>query len=111
MALHHAESGEIVDVRPLGEKLKHEVPITLVKTPLLQVFRYVLLEGKEFAEHKVQGGITVQCLEGAIEFTSHERTQLLQAGELVYLAGDVPHALKGVEDSSVLVTIVSSKQA
>ena len=111
MALHHAESGEIVDVRPLGEKLKQEIPVTLVKTAHLQVFRYVLLKGKEFAEHKVRDGITVQCLEGVVEFSSHERTQILRAGELVYLAGDVPHALKGIEDASVLVTIASGKQA
>ena len=111
MSLHHAASGEIVDVRPLGKKLKQEIPITLVKTPRLQVFRYVLLAGKEFAEHKVSGGITIQCLEGALELTSHGRTQMLRTGELVYLAGDVPHALKGVEDASVLVTIVSTKQA
>ena len=110
MALHHAASGEIVDVRPLGEKLKQCIPITLVKTSHLQVFRYVLLVGKEFAEHKVSGGITVQCLEGVVEFTSHERKQILRTGELVYLAGDVPHALKGIEDASVLVTIVSNKQ-
>ncbi len=109
MALHHAASGEIVDVRPLGDKLKQEIPVTLVKNPHIQVFRYVLLKGKEFAEHKVRDGITVQCLEGVVEFTSHERTQTLRAGELVYLAGDVPHALKGVEDASVLVTIVSGK--
>ena len=110
MALHHAASGEIVDVRPLGEKLKQSVPVTLVKTSRLQVFRYVLLKGKEFAEHKVSGGITVQCLEGVVEFISHDRKQLLRAGELVHLDGDVPHALKGIEDASVLVTIVSSKQ-
>ena len=54
---------------------------------------------------------TVQCLEGVVEFTSHDRKQILHVGELVYLAGDVPHALKGVEDASVLVTIVSTKQA
>ncbi|WEN14530.1 hypothetical protein PY254_15040 [Rhodanobacter sp. AS-Z3] len=111
MALHHAASGEIVDVRPLGEKLKQEIPVTLVKTPRLQVFRYVLLAGNAFAEHKVRDGITIQCLEGVVEFTSHERTQLLHAGELVYLGGDVPHALKGIEDASVLVTIVSGKLA
>lgn len=110
MALHHAVSGEIVDVRPLGEKLTQAIPVTLVKTARLQVFRYVLLKGKEFADHKVHGGITIQCLEGVVEFTSHDRKQILHVGELVYLAGDVPHALKGVEDASVLVTIVSTKQ-
>ena len=60
MALHHAVSGEIVDVRPLGGKLTQAIPVTLVKTARIQVFRYVLLKGKEFAGHKVHGGITVQ---------------------------------------------------
>ena len=111
MALHHAASGEIVDIRPLGNKLQQAIAVTLVKTTELQVFRYVLLKGNEFSEHKVHGGITVQCLEGVVEFTSHQRTQMLRAGEFVYLEGDVPHALKGIEDASVLVTIVSNKQA
>ena len=109
MTLHHAPSGEIIDVQPYGEKLKQKIPITLIKTPRLQVFRYVLLAGKEFAEHKVSGGITVQCLEGVVLFTAHAKTQILREGQLVFLAGDVPHALKGVEDASVLVTIVSTK--
>ena len=111
MTLHHAPSGEIIDIRPYGEKLKHEIPRTLVKTPLLQVFRYVLLAGKSFAEHKVSGGITIQCLEGVVLFTAHEKTQILRAGQLVFVAKGVPHALKGVEDGSVLVTIVSNKLA
>lgn len=109
MALHHAASGEIVDVRPLGGKLKQSISVTLVKTAHLQVFRYILLEGKEFAEHKVHGEITVQCLEGVVEFTSQGRKQILRAGEFVYLTGDDPHALKGIENASVLVTIVSHK--
>ncbi|MGA9033274.1 MAG: cupin domain-containing protein [Sulfuricaulis sp.] len=110
MALHHAAHGEIVDVRPLGKKLKQAISATLVKTDHLQVFRYILPRGEEFAEHKVHGEIMVQCLEGVIEFTSVGRKQTLRAGELVYLAGDDPHALKGMEDASVLVTIVSSRR-
>jgi quercetin dioxygenase-like cupin family protein len=111
MALHHAVSGEIVDIRPLGKKLKDSIPVTLVKTAHLQVFRYILLQGNEFAEHKVPGEITVQCLEGVVEFTSQNRKQMLQAGEFVYLTSDDPHALKGIKDASVLVTIVSNKPA
>ena len=109
MALHHAASGEIVNIRPLGKELKQAISVTLVKTAHLQVFRYILLKGKEFAEHKVHGEITVQCLEGVVEFISQGRKQTLRAGEFVYLAGDDLHALKGIEDSSILVTIVSNK--
>lgn len=109
MTLHHAPSGEVIDIQPYGDKLKQKIPITLVKTPRLQVFRYVLLAGKQFAEHKVSGGITVQCLEGVVLFTAHEKTQIMRAGQLVFVAAGVPHALKGVEDASVLVTVVSHK--
>jgi quercetin dioxygenase-like cupin family protein len=109
MALHHAEPGEIVDVRPLGAKLKQGINATLVLTDHLQVFRFILPAGEEFADHKVHGEVTVQCLEGEVEFRSHGKKQLLRAGELVYLAGDDPHALKGIQDASVLVTIFSSK--
>lgn len=107
MALHHAVPGEIVDVRPLGEKLREAASATIVKTNQLQVFRFIIPRDKVFAEHSVRGEITVQCLEGVVEFTSPGQTQLLRAGHWVYLAGNDLHALKGVEDASVLVTIVA----
>ena len=110
MALHHAEPGEIVDVRPLGAKLRDGINATLVLTDHLQVFRVILPAGAEFAEHQVHGEVIVQCLEGEVEITSHGRKQLLRPGELVYLAGDDSHALKGMRDASVLVTIVSDKK-
>ena len=109
MALHHATPGEIVDVRPLGAKLKQGINATLVLTEHLQVFRFVLPAGEEFADHKVRGEVIVQCLEGEVEFTSYGKAQLLRSGEMVYLAGDDPHALKGIQDASVLVTIFSNK--
>lgn len=111
MALHHAVPGEIVDIRPLGSKLQETVTATLLKSDHLQVFRLVLLAGKEFREHKVPGEITVQCLEGVVEFSTRDHTQQLHAGELLYLDGGDPHALKGVEDASVLVTIFLQPKA
>lgn len=105
MALHHAVPGEIVNIHPLGNKLHEAVTATLLKSKHLQVFRLILLEGKEFREHQVPGEIIVQCLEGLIEFIDSKQTQQLGPGELLYLDGGDPHALKGIKDSSVLVTI------
>jgi quercetin dioxygenase-like cupin family protein len=51
----------------------------------------------------------VQCLEGRIAFTAAGQTQELVAGQLLYLAAGAPHALKGIDDSSVLVTILLPK--
>lgn len=105
MALHHAVPGEIIDIRPLGEKLHQSVTSTLLKSEHLQVFRLILPKGKEFREHKVPGEITVQCLEGLIEFSTAEQTQQLRPGDMLYLDGGDPHAVSALEDASVLVTV------
>ena len=105
MALHHASSGELMDIRPLGEDLKHAVSKTLYKSDRLQVFRMVLLAGKTAPPHSVAGEITVQCLEGSLEFTAHGATQVMRQGDLLCLAGGITHALTAIEDTSVLVTV------
>jgi quercetin dioxygenase-like cupin family protein len=106
MALHHALSGELIDIRPLKSNLKNATTKTLYKSNHLEVFQMVLLAGKAMPEHHVTGEITVQCIEGSIEFTAAGTSQLMRAGDLMCLAGGVAHALKAVEDSSVLVTIL-----
>ena len=105
MAIPHAASGEVVDIRPLGEALQGTTTSALIKTDRLEVLRLVLPAGKEIAEHRAPGEITVQCLEGAIEFEVHGATRELRAGHMLYVAAREPHALKAIEDSSVLVTI------
>jgi len=50
--------------------------------------------------------ITIQCLEGAVKLEAHERTQILRAGNMVYLSDAEPHAVKALEDSSLLITIL-----
>ena len=42
----------------------------------------------------------------AAAFTALGRTQELGAGEMLFLPGGEEHAVKGIEDASVLVTIL-----
>jgi len=106
MAIHHASSGELINIRPLENNLKNATTTTLYKSNHLEVFRMILLAGKVMPEHQVKGEITVQCIEGRIEFTAAGTSQKMCAGDLICLAGGVVHALKAVEDSSVIVTIL-----
>lgn len=106
MAVQHAQPGEIVDLRPLGTAVATTKTATLVKTSSLELIRLVLPAGKQIAEHKVAGEITVQCLEGQVDFTAAGKTQRLSANQLLYLAGHEPHTLQAVTDASVLVTIL-----
>lgn len=68
MAIPHADYGDVIDVRPLGAALSSSSTQTLLKTDQLQVVRMVMPQGKEIAEHKAPGPITVQCLEGQNRF-------------------------------------------
>lgn len=106
MAIHHAVSAEVIDVRPLGDRLREARTHTLVKTDSLEVIRIVIPAGKHLPPHRVEGEITVQCLEGRVAFDADEKEHELSQGQMLYLAGGSTHALRGIEDASVLVTIL-----
>jgi quercetin dioxygenase-like cupin family protein len=106
MAIPHAQAGEVMDVRPLGPELVNSRTATLAKTDKLEIIRLVIPAGKDIPEHRVAGEITVQCLEGRVDFHfAAERRELLP-GQMLFLEGNMPHALHAIEDSSVLVTIL-----
>ena len=83
---------------------------TLVRTDELEVIRMVLPAVEKIPQHQAASAITVQCLEGAIEFESHGRTQLMRAGTMLFLAPAEPHALEALENSSVLVSRLARSQ-
>jgi len=104
--LPHAAPGELIDVRPLGDQLPHSSSIALVRSADLEVMRLVLPADKSTPEHHVPGEITLLCLEGTVELQAHDKTQILQAGRMVYLAGNTPYALRALENSLVLMTML-----
>lgn len=108
MSIPHAKSGEVVQL-PLGPSLGSAKTTTLVKTTDLELIRLVLPAGKVIPLHKARGEITVQCLEGRVGFTAEGKTQELTAGQLLLLTAGEPHALTGITDSSLLVTLLLPK--
>jgi quercetin dioxygenase-like cupin family protein len=108
MSIQHANSGDVVTLR-LGSELNSSKTTTLAKTTNLELIRLVLPAGKEIPPHKAPGEITVQCLEGKVAFTANGTTQEMTAGQLIFLAAGELHAVKGIEDSSLLVTILLGK--
>ena len=74
-----------------------------------QRLRKLFPAGKDIPLHKAPGEITVQCLEGRVAFTAAGQTHELAAGQLLYLTAAEPHALKAIEDSSLLVTLLLGK--
>jgi quercetin dioxygenase-like cupin family protein len=106
MALPHAQTGEVIDIRPYGSKIHEAQSIALFKFPQLEVMRLVLPAGHRMPGHKVAGAITIQCLEGEVEVDANNCVTVLRAGHLMHLKPKVEHALHALKASSLLVTIV-----
>lgn len=77
-----------------------------MKSKTLEILRLVVPAGKEIPSHEVSGEVVLQCLEGMVGIPVDGDTQVLEAGQLLYLAGHEHHAVRGIQDASILVTIL-----
>jgi quercetin dioxygenase-like cupin family protein len=109
MALHHAGAGEIVDLRPLGQDLRHAKTSAMVKTEIFEVIRLIIHAGANVPAHEVSGTIMLHCLEGRIVLGLGDTSLEMSAGQWVYLDRGVRHSVEGVEESSLLLTIVADR--
>lgn len=116
MAIHHATSGELIDIGPLGADFSEATSTTLIRSDHFEVFRLVLPAGGMVPDHKlprvcsVPSVVVIQCIEGVVEVEAHGRTQVMKSGHLLYLARGEPHALKAIQDCSVLVTMLVARE-
>ena len=106
MSIPHALSGQPVAVAPFGPGLAEQRTVALFKSDQLEVIRLVLAAGKSMPTHSVSGEITIQCVEGSLDVGVNGDTTRMQAGQLMFLLGDVPHSVTAREHASALVTIV-----
>jgi len=107
MALQHASSAQVINIQAAaGENLAQFASIALAKTDQMELIRMVLPAGRELPEHSVKGEITLQCLQGEVAFDAHGRSAVVRAGEMLYLQGGAPHALRANQDSLLLLTIL-----
>lgn len=103
----------LFDLRSTVETLRSEPPytangrngVTLVKNPELRVVLQAMGAGSRLAEHHAPGPITVQVLEGELEFSVGETVHPLHAGSLLVLPARVPHSVHAVQESVFLLTI------
>lgn len=106
MALPHASPGQVIDISPLGDQLRQQCSIALFKSVEIEVLRLVLPAGEGMPPHKVQGEITIQCLEGVLDVVADGSHHVLTARTLLFLQSQSLHSLKAREDASVLLTVV-----
>lgn len=109
MAQAHARSGQVVSIAPLADRLRDVRTTAIIKADQLELVRIVLPAGKGLRQHSAPGEITVQCIEGRIQFDTAEDRHVLEAGDLIHLRRNEPHSLNALVDSSALVTLCLTK--
>lgn len=78
---------------------------TLVKTDRLRVVLVTMREGAELQEHTAPGPITIHALEGSFDVSVEDDSRSLEAGDLISIRADVPHAVRATDDGAFLLTI------
>lgn len=78
---------------------------TIAKQPGVRVVLIALKAGGRMDEHHADWAITVQGIEGHVEFTVGETTVALTSGSLLTVAAGLPHRVTGIDESALLLTI------
>lgn len=60
----------------------------------------------ELAEHRAPGPIIVQALEGHLTFTAEDVTKHLRPGGILHLDARIPHAVRALEPSKMMLTLL-----
>jgi quercetin dioxygenase-like cupin family protein len=106
MATPFALSAQAINVLPFGARLAGARTCALFKSEDMEVIRVVLRASQSLPPHKMPGSVSLHCLEGRLEVLLGENCQALEAGQLMHLPPNMPHAVRALEDTSALVTIV-----
>ena len=106
MTLPHAKSGEIVKLNAFATELRDAHTTALVKNEKFEAIRLIVHAGSEIQSHQVGEMFTLQCLEGRVRLVLADGHKELSAGQWIYFNGGVAHSVEGIEDSSLLLTIL-----
>ncbi len=109
MSTHHAAAGEVVNLATWASDLPSEKSKAIVKTDGVELARLVIKADEDMHKNgfcHVNGPTIFHCIEGEIDLQTTDAKIRLRAGQLAYLESQTEHAVTGVQDSVVLLTIV-----
>ncbi|QEF97779.1 hypothetical protein Mal15_18230 [Stieleria maiorica] len=111
MSIPHAAPGVPVNLRTQGDALAGKQSRAFIKTESFEVIRMVVSKGDEVCHnHKVDGPITIQCLDGCINLELDGSRHAVLADQWTYVPAGLRHTISGVEDSVVLLTFIFSQE-
>ena len=82
--------------------------ITLTKLPALRLVLLLLGKGITMPEHQAVGPLTLHVLSGSVAFRVGDRTDKVEAGELIVLESAIGHEVEALEESACLLTLANT---
>jgi len=79
--------------------------VTIFKSETMRIVLLGLHEHAELKAHKANGVISVQVLEGKIEFATADRISTLEKGQMIALQANVVHSVTALSESFFLLTL------
>jgi quercetin dioxygenase-like cupin family protein len=92
----------IADLKPEGRSAA-----TLIKEQGVSVVLMAMARGNRVAEHQAPGVVTIQVLRGRVAIAHGDNRVDAAAGALVTFSPNVKHSLDALDDSTILITVVS----
>lgn len=85
--------------------------MTVFKTNGLRIVLIALRQGSEMARHIADGIISVQVLEGKIQFNTDQQSVELGKGQMLALHERIPHSVKALQETIFLLTLTTTLEA
>jgi len=103
------ETDELIELRPIEATASSSQKHDLLKTDDVEVVQFNIPAGRDIPTHEAQGEILLHCMQGKVAVTVGNSKYLIQAGQLAYFRKGSPISILGIEDASLLVTIIALK--
>jgi quercetin dioxygenase-like cupin family protein len=105
LALTHAEAGEVVHLHPGTDQPSPGKTAALVKSDRFEAVRLAVPAGTAIAPHRVASFLTLYCVDGLVVLEADREIEL-HRGDWIYLDRGTDHAVRGIADSVLLLTIM-----
>lgn len=84
--------------------------MTIFKSDSMRILLIGLHKNGELKTHTANGIISVQVLQGNIQFTAEQTRATLDKGQMLTLQANIPHSVLGLEESFFIVTLAINKK-
>ncbi len=82
--------------------------MTVYKTNGMRIVLIALHEDAELKRHTADGIISVQVLEGKINFSTDDKSVELEKGQMIALHKGLHHSVKAIKESVFLLTLTTT---